>query len=283
MFNSSPKIKEFAITGYGGYFFDNEIIQHKNNFKMIEEYDISDSVQLYYNVNKINVKIGLIKTCNIILHSDFNYSTNIFPIDDINISAFEFVDDLKLSSIISIGKFKTAFIEFDTFIKNILSYKEGFIHDNKNIIDDIKSNIMSEEYFYNNIKKFLYGNIQINKINEILDNSFFFENHFNIPKKHGFIENDQVFIPYGFTFKLHYDIDICNLNNNGKKFILNLKNETDMDNGYLSINTTIQKDKIIRIIKIPLFLKLIDQNKENIILVKKIFLIIYSIIYNYFI
>ena len=264
MFNSFPKLKEFAITGYGGYFFENEVIQNNNNFNIIEEYDITDSVQVYYNVNKINKKIGLTKTCNIILNTNFNNNTNTFPIDDININAFEFSDDLNFSSIISIGKFKTIFIEFNNFINSILSYKEGFIHYNESIID-IHSNIMNEEYFYDNIKKHLYGNIQINKINEILDNSFFFENHYNIPKKYGFIDNDQIFIPYGLTYKLSYDIDISKLNNIGKRFVLNLKNESDMDNGCLLINTIIQKDKIIRTIKVPLLMKLIDKNTENIL------------------
>jgi hypothetical protein len=87
MYNSSPKT--IAITGYGGFSFTNENILVQNKNKLIDEYDLTDCVQLLFNVSKINKKIGLNKMNNIIIHSDFDDVHNNFPVDNVQFEANE--------------------------------------------------------------------------------------------------------------------------------------------------------------------------------------------------
>ena len=105
------------------------------------------------------------------------------------------------------------------------------------------------------MKNGFFGSLNIKNINEILNNSIFFDNHKNVPKKNGFINNDLVFVPYGLNIKLVHNINIDQLNLFGKTYILNLKNQTDYDDGNLYVNTAITQDQIIRVIKVPLLLK----------------------------
>lgn len=265
MFNSLPKTKEFAITGNGGFSLMNENIPIQKPDKMIDEYDITNSVQLLYDVSKINKKFGLFKMNHIIIKSDFDESRNVFLTDNILISANEFIEDLELSSIISVGKLKTVFNDFHSFIHNIVSHREcfDFCEDKKYEWENAE---FDNEKLYNLLKKEngFFGCIGIQNINEILNNTIFFENHKNIPKKHGFIQNDLLFIPYALNIVLSYDIPVDKLNHFGKTYILSLKNESDHDDGSLYMNTSITEDKIIRTVKIPLLLRFYDKMVQNV-------------------
>jgi hypothetical protein len=296
MFNFSPKTKEIAITGCGEFSLSEKSTPVDKKYNAIDEYDVTKCVQILYNTSKINKKIGLIKVNNIIIKSSFDIHTNNFPVDTINIDANEFIEDLEPTSIISIGKLKTIYYDFYEFIHHILSNKECFNLYQQNIesaqhitplknsnhteIDPLtkisvtdlngdknmllmKDTYLDEHKFYSIIKeKIIFGSIQIKNINSILDNTIFFENHKNISKKNGFIQNDIICIPYGLNIELSHTIDIDKLNHFGKLYILNLKNSSDYDDGISKIDTIITENNIRRIIKIPLILKLYDKIQE---------------------
>ena len=253
MYNSSPKT--IAITGYGGFSFINEniLIQNKNN--LIDEYDLTDSVQLLFNVSKINKKIGLDKMNNIIIHSEFDDVHNTFPVENIEVNANEIMEDLELNNIVSLGKLKTIYNDFNNFINNIYTHKEFFINYQESDLENFEPEYFDENKLFHMIKNGFFGSLTIKNVNEILNNTIFFDNHKNIPKKNGFISNDLVFVPNGINLSLVHKINIDKLNLFGKTYILNLKNQTDYDDGNLSINTIITQDKIIRVIKVPLLLK----------------------------
>lgn len=265
MFHSLPKTTKNAITGYGGFSFTNESIPIQQNKKLIDEYDITNSVQLLYDVSKINEKIGLFKMNHIIIKSDFDNEQNIFPIDNIEINSNELIEDLELSSILSLGKLKTSYNNFNRFIEYITSHKELFDLYEENKLEIDYENF-DEENLYCLLKKEngFFGSVSIKNVNEILNNTIFFENHKNIPKKNGFINDDLLFIPYGLKILLSYDINIDKLNYFGKKYILNLKNETDYDDGNCYINTSFTESKITRTIKVPLLFKFYSKITENI-------------------
>jgi hypothetical protein len=253
MYNSSPKT--IAITGYGGFSFTNENILVQNKNKLIDEYDLTDSIQLLFNVCKINKKIGLNKMNNIIIHSDFDDVHNNFPVDNIQLDANEIMEDLELNNILSVGKLKTIYNEFNSFINNIYTHKEFFVNYEENDLVNFENEPFDEQKLYTMIKNGFFGSLNIKNINEILNNAIFFDNHKNIPKKNGFISNDLIFVPYGINISLVHNINIDKLNLFGKTYILNLKNQTDHDDGNLFVNTVITEDKIIRVIKAPLLLK----------------------------
>lgn len=274
----------YALSGTGGY----EIEQGAKNITMlpvnqINQYDVTDSVQVLFDVRIINEKLGLYKdpTNQYIITTSFDTSMNAFPTQSISITAHEFVTEVHAANIISVGKLITLYSEFITYINNYFGYANGFstiftlssqfdinagIFDANafiNLINGSTLNPITGEYITD-----LSGSIQIEYVNDLL-NAIVYSNPFNNRNQHGnnglgysnkdgFIAGDLIFVPLGLTITLRLNIinNNVNLNNLGTTHVAQLCSASNYVHGYFSSNTTVTNTEIVRIVKAPLLIQL---------------------------
>jgi hypothetical protein len=255
--------KRSVIIATGGFSVISGIKPNLTEYPKIAEYDLSGSVQLLFDISKINKKFGLFKNRYEIVNSMFDIYTGTFPIDTINITANEIVNELSVYSIISIGKLESLNSDFMNFMNSFFDYKAGFdIKINPTYIN-LNNGIFDIQMLYDTIKKEngFFGTITVKNINEILNNiNNIFENRQNVGINDGFIGKELIYIPHGITMLLVIDIDMDELkvNNIGKQFLAKLKRDSDYDDVNSSVQTIISSKKIMRIIKVPLVLNLIQ-------------------------
>jgi len=274
-----------AITGIGGFSVEEEFQSIRlNPIQNIGKYNLSDSIQLLFDVNAFNRKLGLVKNHNNIIRSTYSSCTGNFPVDSISITSADFIHNLQtVEQINSIGKLEYIYKEFIEYVNDFLNYEEGFtsiyildeqfdISGGKYKIDDFYNLIKSTETNAYGTYHNLFGNITINGINKLLKSATelnIFGNrgideHCQTPYiysiKDGFLDGDLIFIPKGFTISLSLDLDseTLKLNDLGKKHVKELNQSTNIDNGNMSQETITTMNNITRIIKVPLFIKLIN-------------------------
>jgi len=142
----------YAFYAQGGYTID----QCFNTIKLIPEskiytYDVTNAVQVRFDVRTFNEKIGLFKDAlnQYVLLSSFdpvrdafttwtvnqapgwpsNPTQNVanFPIlDSITITADEFVRGLDTNSVISVGTYATLYSDFNNYVNTYFGYSGGF-------------------------------------------------------------------------------------------------------------------------------------------------------------
>lgn len=269
----------YALTAVGGY----EMEEGLKTVTMvpvnqINQYDMTESIQIMFDVRTFNEKIGLIKDAsNVnIVETAFDLSTNKFPIDTITVNAPEFVDGVTLESqIISVGKYQTLYSDFIMYVNNYFSYADGFstLFTLSSQVD-INNGIFDASAFIHIINgqtlnpttgeyvKDLSGSITISYINQLL-NYVVYANPFNnrepgMTAQDGFIAGDLIFIPNGLTATLNMDINNNNINwtSLGVTNVAHLNSTTNYVDGYFSVNTTTTETNIKRVIKAPLLLRL---------------------------
>jgi len=204
-------------------------------------------------------------------------------LDSITIHSTDFVNNIKESNIISVGKLTTLYSDFVTYINDYFGYANGFsalfnlssqvnIHSGIfnanafiNIINGQTLNQSTGEYVND-----LSGSVTVNYINNLL-NYVVYSNPFNNRNpsdnngagysiQDGFIEGDLIFIPNGITITLNVIINNNNitLNNLGSTFLSNLNANTNYVNGYFSSSTNTTNTNIQRVFKAPLLIKLMN-------------------------
>jgi hypothetical protein len=276
-----------AITGFGGFSIDEELQTIKlNPIQNIGKYNVTDSIQLLFDVAKFNQKLGLVKNGNNIISTTFNTQTKTFPVDSVALSSNDFINGIKsIEQINSIGKLEYIYRDFVDYVNDFLNYEEGFT--SIYLLDeqfDINGGIFEMIDFYELIKQQetncygtyydLFGSININGINKLLKASTdlnIFGNRgideclppnqqYIYGEKDGFLDGDLLFIPKGFTMTLSVDLDSesLKLNELGKRHLHELNRSTKFDDGNYSQETVTTIDRIIRTVKVPLFIKLID-------------------------
>ena len=279
----------YALYGNGGYVSE----QGLKDISMIPlseitKYDMTDSVQIMFDVRTFNKKLGIIKDAsNInIMDTSFNMNTNKFPNDSISISANDFIAGVTSPiQVISVGKCRTLYSDFITYINDYFGYANGFstLFNLSNIVD-INSGVFDSQAFIHIINgktlntdtgeyiNDLSGSITVSYINNILNymiygnpfnnrpNESNNENIYNTYLQQGFLEDDLIFIPLGLTITLNLKINNnnINLNNLGYNNISSLNNSYNYTNGYFSSNTVTTKTDIKRIVKAPLLIKLMN-------------------------
>jgi hypothetical protein len=119
----------YAFLGTGGFTMD----QCFNNIKLRQEaailkYDVTNSLQVTFDVRTFNEKIGLFKDYyNInIISSDFDRISDTFPNDNITIEATEFVSGMTTDQVISVGVYSTIYSDFIEFVNTYFGYAGGF-------------------------------------------------------------------------------------------------------------------------------------------------------------
>ena len=94
----------------------------------IRDFDLTETLQLEFDVRIFNEKIGLIKDASniTILDTSFNSELNVFPTDSFTLTFEEFKDNLDSSQVISLGKFETIYSDFKQYINHCFYYNNLF-------------------------------------------------------------------------------------------------------------------------------------------------------------
>jgi len=94
----------------------------------IRDFDLTETLQLEFDVRIFNEKIGLIKDASniTILDTSFNSELNVFPNDSFTLTFEEFKDNLDSSQVISLGKFETIYSDFKQYINHCFYYNNLF-------------------------------------------------------------------------------------------------------------------------------------------------------------
>jgi hypothetical protein len=274
----------YAFSATGGY-------QIEQGFKtitmlpvdQINQFDVTDSVQIKFDVRTFNNYIGLQKDSQNqnITSTTFNENTMRFPIDTLTVNAADFLSNISVDKIISVGKLSRLYSDFIQYVNNYFGYPNGFttifnlssqISANNGVFDaNSFMNIITESSLNPSTGEYvnaLTGSITVNYINQIL-NFVSFSNPFNnrnqgennglnFTIKDGFIDGDIVFIPNGITVTLNLDIipNNINLNSLGTAHVTSLISSSNYTNGYFSSTTTNSISNIKQVVTAPLLLKL---------------------------
>ena len=280
----------YAYEASGGFImekgFANTIILPKEK---INKYDVTNSLQIKYDVREFNKNIGLYKDASnetITLTSFFN---NRFPLDSITLTAGEFSSKIETSNILSVGFYKTLYSNFQSLVNNYFGFPEGFnglfnVVSQTNINDGVFDasaviNLMrfSSQNASGEYVTTISGGITINNINSLfrfaaLNNPF--NNRQDKTIEDGFLENDLIYVPTGSTIKLvakilNSDVSPNNIipTTNGLNAILNATPGPDFPvpydpNAYYSQQTTFTATSITRIVRVPVLISLKNLSTE---------------------
>lgn len=160
----------------------------------IEQYNVTNSVQVLFDVRIFNSKLGLFKDAsNInITSTSYDKDENMFNVESISLDANEFVGGLTESQILSVGSYSSMYSDFVFYVKTYFSWGNGFATLFKNINKfNINNGIFDAQAFMNIISgrvpspsnvnggggggggggaQKLSGSIIINQVNEVLRN-----------------------------------------------------------------------------------------------------------------
>jgi hypothetical protein len=126
----------YAFNASGGFqmerFFDPSFYP----FDVIPRFDVTDSLQVLFDVATFNAKLGLVKnsTNDAVVSSTFNEVTDVFTdsngneINTITITADDFKNGFNMDGkqIISVGKYATLYSDFKRYVGSYFGYYGGF-------------------------------------------------------------------------------------------------------------------------------------------------------------
>ena len=116
----------YAYEGVGGFVMEQGVASTTiSPITQLNRYDVTNSLQIKYDVRAFNTKLGLIKdSANVnILDTSFNST---FPNNTITLSASEFSIAVTTANIISVGAYSTAYYNFQSLINTYFGYPTGF-------------------------------------------------------------------------------------------------------------------------------------------------------------
>jgi hypothetical protein len=253
----------------------------------INTYDVTQAIQVVYDVRSFNKKLGITKdVSNLdVLSTTYDPATNRYTTDSITINALEFVEGVPKENIMSVGKLSTLYSDFIEFISDYFDYPQGFSslftitsqYDINNGIFDISAlhNLFSAKAFSDGqyIRE-LSGNIVMSGISNLMDTVVYNDSFGNRDRNgnantasdpydrnnytlaDGFLQDDLIYIPYGFEVKLTLSV----INNNVLVNYLGYQNAENVSNDYH--NSTFQQStdvcdtNISRIVKCPMLIRL---------------------------
>ena len=298
-FDTSINGSVYALSAKGGYLMNQGVKTIKLlAYEQLQRYDVTNSVQINYDVRVFNDKLGLFKDAsNIdIQFSDYDADNLTYPMSSINISSEEFVNQMKAVNIISVGSLSTLYSDFITFVDNYFSYPYGF----SSLFTitsqfDINGGLFDENAFINIINgksidsngayvKDLSGSITIEKVNEILrfinytnpfgnrdpsgnaNTASDSTNRNNYTMADGFLENDLIYVPQGVVVSLSVNISNNGVNITGAGNTHSQLIDNDYVNGDFSQVTTVSSTNITRVVSLPLLIRLENRSQRQTIL-----------------
>jgi len=209
----------------------------------IIRYDVTNAVQVKFDVRTFNRKLGLVKDASnrYIVDTSFNYLLTRFPTDTLTISAAEFLAGMQAAQVLSVGTYSTIYSDFNTYVNTYFGYAGGFaslfasvsqfdynggVFDAAAFINIITGSAVDASGAYVNN---LTGSITIYNINNLLkyavDGNVFGNrdpsggttasdptNPANYGVADGFLDGDLILIPSGTSITLKLSIQNDNFN-----------------------------------------------------------------------
>ena len=272
----------YAYEGSGGFVMEQGIASTTIiPFNAINQYDVTNSLQIKYDVREFNQKLGIVKDASNteILSTSYIESNNSFPADSVTLTASEFILEITPANIISVGAYNELYSNFQILLNNYFGYPEGFtslftttstaninggIFDASAIVNLMTYSALNASGEYVNT---MTGSITIEYINGFLQyackNNPFNNRGEEITVRDGFIENDLVYVPTGTTVTLVASIINTDTSNNyiiptsaGLTHILQTSPGPDYSNGNYSQTTTFTTNSITRVVTVPMLLVL---------------------------
>ena len=118
-----------AIDATGGFAIDISL----SDITLVAEnpiriFDLTETLQLDFDVRIFNTKLGLVKDASnvAILDTSFNVATNTFPNNSLTLTFEEFNNHLTASQVNSLGKFSTLYSDFKQYINHYFYYSNNF-------------------------------------------------------------------------------------------------------------------------------------------------------------
>jgi hypothetical protein len=119
----------YAFYATGGFTMD----QCFNTIKLLPEatlyqYDVTQAVQVTFDVRTLNSKLGLYKDDNnqYITSSMFDISSDSFPNDSITLTADQFVSGMTSPQVISVGTYSSIYSDYTEYVNTYFGYAGGF-------------------------------------------------------------------------------------------------------------------------------------------------------------
>lgn len=269
----------YAITGTGGYKIEQGIKDVSMVITNIVQYDVTNSIQVYFDVRTFNIKLGLYKDASnvAIISSTYDVGAGAFPSDSITLTASDFMNGMtSTSQVISVGRYSSLYSDYNTFLTSYFSYASGFTSlFNTNSTININNGIFDASAFIYVIRghtinpstgeytKDLSGNVTINGVNGILKflssgNPFANRNTSTETIQNGFKEGDLIFIPGGLSTTLNLKIynNGITMNSSGSQYLTGLINNSNYSVGYFSNSTTGSETAMSKVTNAPLLIKL---------------------------
>ena len=209
----------------------------------IIRYDVTNAVQVKFDVRTFNRKLGLVKDASnqYVVDTSFNYLLTRFPTDTLTISAAEFLAGMQAAQVLSVGTYSTIYSDFNTYVNTYFGYAGGFaslfasvsqfdynggVFDAAAFINIITGSAVDASGAYVNN---LTGSITIYNINNLLkyavDGNVFGNrdpsggttasdptNPANYGVADGFLDGDLILIPSGTSITLKLSIQNDNFN-----------------------------------------------------------------------
>ena len=252
----------YAFIAHGGY----TLAQGFDTIKLaieqpVTQYDLTQAVQVAFDVRTFNTKLGVIKDASNINIIDTSYipALDRYPVDTITLSAAEFVAGMTSKQVISVGTYSSMYSDFNYYVNAYFGYSGGFSSlFSKNTSYDYNKGVFDASAFIHLITTMVpdpsdayispvTGTITIYNVNNILrytvDSNVFGNrnpvtgttasdatNHANYGLIDGFYDGDLILIPTGTTITLTLGIDaeaLLPINNIGP---MNVANLTELSN-----------------------------------------------------
>jgi hypothetical protein len=287
----------YAFLATGGF----TIEQGFATVKLIQEnplskYDMTNALQVKYDVALFNKKLGIIKDASnqMVIDSSFILASDRFPNDVITITADEFVQNMTTQQVISVGTYYSLYTDYVNYVTTYFGYSGGYASLFSQASEfDINKGVFDASAFVNiingqsadpsgNYINNLSGSISIYNINNLLrfaiDGNVFGNrdpasgtnasdpnNPSNYGMADGFESGDVILVPNGTTITLRLMVDpelYGPVNNIGPSNVSNLTQQSNFIQKYGANNYTESSSasytNITRVLTAPLMIKLVN-------------------------
>lgn len=243
----------------------------------ISRFDVTDAVQVTVAASVFNSKLGTFDTVD-----------DCFKIDGDETTSIEFTSDnfrTALASdadVISVGTLSTLYSDFKTYVGTYFGFNGGFetlfaaateftideddLFEADSLValiagtaaDDTThpyTKVMTGSITISNITKLLRYAVDSNCFGNRVPSGTDPTDATNFGVNNGFLANDLIWVPAGIqvTLKLAIDAESFNpINNRGPSYV----QDTTIDNGNFTSNTTATTTLITRVVKAPLLIRL---------------------------
>ena len=127
--DSSYEGSYYAFPASGGYLIEQGAKDiNLLSYNEISSIDVTNTVQVSFDVRYFNSALGIIKDASNlrVLTTSYDPTSQHYTNDTVNIPAADFVSNMNVSKILSVGIYSSLYSDFNTFIGNYFNFQGGF-------------------------------------------------------------------------------------------------------------------------------------------------------------